>query len=370
MTLTASKATSIVVTGNDGLTLTATGSAKVTNFDASAVAAITSTDTATNMAVTYASLNTSSTANVSIKGGAGNDTLSGNNGHDTISGGGGIDGITMTVGNDVVTGGAGVDTYTTTEALMIANSASTATFDGGAGSDVLLYGEAAVINVVDADFRGFSSVENLTTANGTNNTVFAANADAMGLSKVTGGTGADTLNFASVDFDNALDLLTGTGVDVISTADSADQAITYVTDTVTQGNDTFSNWNTGVDQIDLDKSVYSLSGSVGENLSGGNYYEGAIGSAVQATAYDVMVLTGAQYANVGAAEDAVSTRMTSATDGFVVYMDASAQVRMFFDANLAADGNLTDNAQVRFGNVTALADVAANFGIGDFNIIA
>ena len=38
MTLVASKATSIVVTGNDGLNLTSTGSTRVTNFDASGVA--------------------------------------------------------------------------------------------------------------------------------------------------------------------------------------------------------------------------------------------------------------------------------------------------------------------------------------------
>ena len=139
-----------------------------------------------------------------------------------------------------------------------------------------------------------------------------------------------------------MDLLTGTGADVITTADSADQAITYVTDTTTQGADTFSNWNTGVDQVDLDISVYSLSGTAGDNLANGNYFEGAIGSATAGTAYDVMVLTGSAYADVGTAEDAVAGQMTSATDGFVIYFDTGQQARMFFDADLATDNNLTD----------------------------
>ena len=212
MTLVASKATSIVVTGNDGLNLTSTGSTRVTNFDASGVAATNSSDTAGNMAVTYTSGNTSASAAVMIKGGAGNDVLTGNAGVDTISGGAGADNITMTAGNDVVSGGAGNDTYGTTEALMIANSGTTATFDGGAGTDILDFTENAVINVVDADFRGFTSVESLTTGDGTNNVVMAGNADAAGFTSITGGTGADTFNLADAAFDNVTIDLAG-GVD-------------------------------------------------------------------------------------------------------------------------------------------------------------
>jgi hypothetical protein len=322
------------------------------------------------MAVTYTSLNTSSTANVTIKGSAGNDTLQGNNGNDTISGGGGIDGITMTVGNDVVTGGAGVDTYTTTEALMIANSGTTATFDGGAGSDVLLYGEAAVINVVDADFRGFTSVENLTTGNGTNNTVFAANADAMGLTKITAGTAADTLDFSSVDFDNAFDLFTGTGTDVISFAASGDQAGTFVIDSITEADDLLTGWTTGVDQIDVDKSVSSVSGTVGDNLANGNYYEGAAASMVAGTAYDVVVITDQAYATINLAEAAIAARSTSATDAIVIFFDTGASAVMFHDADISADNSIADTALIQFTDVTTLAATAAAFAIGDFNIVA
>jgi len=285
MTLVASKATSVVVTGNDGLNLTSTGSTRITNFDASAVAATNSSDTAANMAVTYTSANSSASAAVTIKGGAGNDVLQGNAGVDTISGGAGTDSITMTAGNDVVTGGAGADTYLTTEALMIANSGTTATFDGGAGTDILDFNEDAVINVVDADFRGFTSVESLTTGNGTNNVVMAGNADAAGFTSITGGTGADTFNLADAAFDNAITIDLAGGADALTlstdvaqvatvnqdqgdsvvadggTANAGGNAIT-ATETLTFANgvDTITGFTGGTDKIDFTNTGAAVTG--------------------------------------------------------------------------------------------------------------
>jgi S-layer protein len=226
MTLVASKATSVVVTGNDGLNLTSTGSTRITNFDASAVAATNSSDTVANMKVTYTSANSSASASVTIKGGAGEDVLAGNAGIDTISGGAAADAITMTAGNDVVTGDAGGDTYLTTEALMIANSGTTATFDGGAGTDILDFNEDNVINVVDADFRGFTSVESLTTGDGTNNVVMAGNADTAGFTSITGGTGKDTFNLSDAAFDNAITIDLAGGVDVLTLSTDVAQVAT------------------------------------------------------------------------------------------------------------------------------------------------
>ena len=114
LTLTASAATSIVVTGNNGLNLTATGSTLVTNFDASAVVGnstvastyvAATTDTAGNLAVTYASVNATANAAVVIKGGAGDDVLTGSAAAvniDTITGGEGADSITGGTGNDLI----------------------------------------------------------------------------------------------------------------------------------------------------------------------------------------------------------------------------------------------------------------------------
>jgi len=117
--LAANEATAITVNGNNGLTITAaTGSVKVTDFDASGVignstAASTfvaaTTDTAANLGVTYASLNSTANAVVSIKGGAGEDTLTGSTAAinlDTITGG---------EGADIITGGTGADNIILTE---------------------------------------------------------------------------------------------------------------------------------------------------------------------------------------------------------------------------------------------------------------
>ncbi len=107
-TLVATAAKTITVTGNNGLTLTNAGATKVTLFDASGVVgnstaasvsaagiAITAvTDTAALMAVTYTSLNSTASAAVTIKGGAGDDILTGTGtAVDTITGGAGIDRI-------------------------------------------------------------------------------------------------------------------------------------------------------------------------------------------------------------------------------------------------------------------------------------
>jgi hypothetical protein len=215
MTLAATKATSIVVTGSDGLDLTNTGNTKVTNFDASAVAATNASDTVGNMAVTFASANTSTVANVTIKGGAGEDVLTGNLGIDTITGGAAADNLVASAGNDVLSGGAGNDTMSFTVALLAANSATTATFAGGTGTDILdLTNNTATI--VDADFRGMTSIETFTSGNATNSLTFGVVADGVGFTTITGGTGADTINASDVDFDNALTITGGTGTDTIS----------------------------------------------------------------------------------------------------------------------------------------------------------
>ena len=111
-TLEAAKATKVVVTGNNGLTLTNTGNVKIVDFDASGVVGNGTDDTAANLAVTFASANTTATDVVTIKGGAGNDVLTGNAGKDTIVGGAGVDTITGGAEADTLTGGAGNDIFT------------------------------------------------------------------------------------------------------------------------------------------------------------------------------------------------------------------------------------------------------------------
>jgi RsaA N-terminal domain/RTX calcium-binding nonapeptide repeat (4 copies) len=128
MTLAASAVTSIVVTGDAGLTLTHTGTA-LTSLDASGVtkggvslttAALTSASTFTGSAGADTFNAAASTKAVTINAGAGNDvitgsstiasTLNGGDGNDTITGGAEADTITGGAGNDTITSGAGLDT--------------------------------------------------------------------------------------------------------------------------------------------------------------------------------------------------------------------------------------------------------------------
>lgn len=115
--LNATSATSVMVKGNHGVNMTGSTLTGLTTFDASGVTA-----TGAAGAVTFATGTTDK--NVSIKGGAGNDVLSGASttdatkvvtidggaGNDTIIGGAGKDVLSGSAGNDTVTGGAGADT--------------------------------------------------------------------------------------------------------------------------------------------------------------------------------------------------------------------------------------------------------------------
>jgi S-layer protein len=112
--LVATGATSVVVTGNNGLNLTNTGNVAITTFDASGIVGDAAEDTAALLGVTFASANTTATATVAITGGAGNDVLTGNAAKDIIIGGAGADNINGGVGIDNLTGGAGQDIFTVT----------------------------------------------------------------------------------------------------------------------------------------------------------------------------------------------------------------------------------------------------------------
>jgi len=250
MTLTAAAATSIVVTGNNGLNLTATGSTAVTDFDASAVVGnsttasanvAATTDTAANLAVTYTSLNATANAAVSIKGGAGNDTLTGSAGAvnvDTISGGAGDDTIAGGSGADVLDGGAnsatGVDTFTVAEVTGatghgLANLAGMAinlsaadvlqsTIAAAAGGTIVLGGGAGTAGAALA--AGTVGYLSTTAANSTATMVrdsitgFEAVVGSALADYIAGSAAADTINGA----DGADDIVAGAGNDTITIA--------------------------------------------------------------------------------------------------------------------------------------------------------
>jgi S-layer protein len=365
MTLTANKATKVVVTGNDGLNLTATGSTKITDFDASGVAATNSGDTAANMKVTYASLNTSTIANVSIKGGAGNDLLTGNASIDTITGNGGADTMVMSAGNDVYSGGAGNDQVNITEALMINNSETKATFDGGAGTDIIKGGEDAIINVVDADFRGFTSFETFTTANGTNNIVFGAAADAAGIVTIIGGTAGDTIDIRSVDFDNAVKITGGATADTIKLGT---QAATLIF-SATNGLDLLTGFTASTDKLDFSALSFQAN-SVSGAKSGALTSFDTMAEIQATTKHAVVLVNDTNVATAGLATALNASNFDTDVDAaalFIMEDSANSHVEVLYAVNTDTTNN-NDVAVTQIGTFTDLAAVGTAILSGDIII--
>jgi len=125
--LVVAAATTINVSGSNGVDLTGSTAAAVTTFNASGVVGDTDGDTAALLAVSYTSGNDTATATVTITGGAGNDVLTGGDAIDTIIGGAGNDTLDGDVGQDTLTGGAGRDIFTFTATDSSVAAADTVT---------------------------------------------------------------------------------------------------------------------------------------------------------------------------------------------------------------------------------------------------
>jgi S-layer protein len=176
--LTAANATTINVTGNQGISLAGSTAAKVATFDASAVTA---------GAVTYTTLNTTVGTDITIKGGAGDDTLAGHsNTNDTIHGGAGDDTITAGNGTNVLAGDAGDDSLT--------GGTGSDTMDGGAGADTLVYSGGSDTATGGAGADTFD-VQALGTTTAHLNITDIADGDIIDVSAITG---ALTLTAAQV----------------------------------------------------------------------------------------------------------------------------------------------------------------------------
>jgi hypothetical protein len=217
---TSASLNTINVSGTEGINLGTNITNTIETISAAGVIVAAATDAGLTVGVAA-----SGTQGVVIIGTGGIDTVTGGAASDVVTLGAGADVYTVTTGNDVVTLGDGIDDLKITEALFIANSGTTATFDGGAGTDTITLSEDAVINVVDADFRGLTSFETLITANGTNNLVLGANADATGITTITGGTGADTIDLLGAGaggFDNITTINLGAGNDVLTLGGGVD----------------------------------------------------------------------------------------------------------------------------------------------------
>lgn len=179
--LDATSATSVTVTGNNGLNFGGAGSGevKIKTFDASGVVGDSGSalDTAANLAVTFVSDNV--TDAVTIKGGAGNDTLTADSAStkaNTISGNDGNDGITGGAGDDILNGGAGADT--------IIGGAGKDTMEGGDGNDKFEFESNAVTEAaadVITDFRtGVDTLDDATGGSAGSSTTYSEGTTDMG----------------------------------------------------------------------------------------------------------------------------------------------------------------------------------------------
>lgn len=151
LTLTADKATSVMLSGADDLTLTMTGSTKVTAIDAHTMTG----------GLTVTSLNT--TTATTITGGSGNDVLTAATGTtaDILIGGAGDDTLTANAGLDTLTGGAGNDLFVIGTPSL--NSSSYATITDFAAGDLIKMAGAdsfAASKVVQADTAVFQDYAN------------------------------------------------------------------------------------------------------------------------------------------------------------------------------------------------------------------
>ncbi len=159
----------------------------------------------------------------SISGGAGDDIITGTAASDTISGG---------IGNDTLTGGASNDIF-----VVTGTNDGFDAVTGGAGTDTIQAGAANTV----IGLRSLATVEAI-TANGFANVI------------ISGSSGNDTLNFASVTLTGIGSISGGAGDDIITGTAAAATIIGGVgNDTLTggAGNDIFvvTGTNDGFDAV-------------------------------------------------------------------------------------------------------------------------
>lgn len=252
--------------------------------------------------------------------------------------------------------------------LASATEAFTINMGNVAGTQSLVFGASNVgvnLTVTNAEVVNASALTGTFTI-GTNNsaTAMQITGSATAVNSIVGsaqtdqitlGTAADVITMT--DGDDTINLGVDTAADIVSYVGSTSAAaVNAATGPIIQ------NFTIGTDKIRLDKSDMSLGGTANGAstvLSAGDVYVGAAGSMTAATAYTVTVLNAVGYANVGAAEDAVAGQSTSATGGIVIFFDTTlGYARAFLDADIGADGNLTDTAVIaNFTGITTLAGV-------------
>ena len=94
------------------------------------------------------------------------------------------------------------------------------------------------------------------------------------------------------------------------------------------------------------------------------YFDGA---AADITDENVIVLTGASYASVGAAEDAVVAGSPTANqEAYYIFLNSTlGYAQVYYDADSDTDGTLTASV-INLTGITTLAQLAAAFNSDSF----
>jgi len=355
-------ATTITITGDTALNLdanidavqtaTTATTARATTVDASGMSGTAYLDFAAdaNAKVSY---NVTGSANAdtivmnasggTVNGGAGADVLTLGAGAETVDGGAGKDHIDTSYGADSITGGADADTYDVNAVVAAAvqevNTVVLTAVDNSADDftvtiDGTVYAEVAT-GTIDTDGAKF------VTDNGAE--IFAAHGVAVtytaGTDTLTLTGKADGTNFTATSQHNN----GGTYAD-LTVGDTTVASLAADMDT------TVTDFAAG-DVIDVDDFTTSATTV---------YHEG---TAANVAATDTaIVLTGASYATVAAAEDAYNAQGGN-IDGVVAFFNnTTGTAQMFRDADLDTDNALADTTVfLTFSNITSLSSLASAF---------
>lgn len=349
-------------------------------------------------ALNVTAANLTGTLAVNLTGNDGANTLTGTANTDTITGNGGNDVIVATAGNDTVTGGAGSDKFQFTAALIEANSGTTATYDGGGDTNTLEVTEATT-GLVDADLRGFTSVQTLQLT-GASTAVLGTNANTAGIVTVVTGNAATSLtttvaNAIAVNAtaleDNATLTLAGDDVNYtvtglqgnlsVNDAHTGNVAVTLAAvaggTTVAFGTNTTGTHSVNADALN-DGQILTLTGS---DIASVSLVDGDLSAATYAGALTVTATTGTNVITTGTGADIITGGAGADTitggagdDSINLTESTSSADTVVFAATAVANGTDTVTgftAGTDLLNVSAFETVGALVdGTGTYTIAA
>jgi len=301
--------------------------------------------------------------------------------------------LTYSIGNgidQVTLGTAGDTVVVSNNAYLSAND----TISGGAGSDTLSFTlDTASSNTITAaqitNITGFEtfSINNATDGTAVNYTLTLTDAvvgaqvnpgATFTVTRDAGDTGTTRVDASAVTSAYAVSITGGTGIDTITGGAGADTLTGGAgADSLTGGagndtfglaittNDTITDFSFGTSTTSVD--VLRITG-VGANA----VTEGAIvGTSTSAAGdYGVLVLTDATYATAAAAAIAANTVDNSSNETLIiVYQNTLGQVTVVYDADSDTDGTAAETVIATLSGLS-ISSVASLINAGDFAFVA